>query len=489
MQQYEIGSTISVTEIAILAYLKRKKLLLALVTPIVLAILLVIIMPPVYRAQTDLMVKTGREFLPQGEGESAMAAPTSTKQEDINSEIEVLTSRSMMIDAINGIGMDKLFPGLSEDPPMFDSVIDTAVKRFTSKLSVDPVKLSNVISVSYDADTPEEAASTLDQFISIYQARHAAIYSGGRSASYEQSIKTALSDLEALERRKTQIKLENKIYDIAQQRAALISQRVDADAKVQDTISNKSTLEKRIGYLSDTRTKVPAFLPPALEMQHVSATLTDLEQAETEMSARFGPANPDLIRIREQIRTLQHNMGGLKGELSGNSLTPSPLAQQIDQELVMDHAELAPLDDELKRELALRDSLDAELSRVEKADLELRTIGTQIDSLNDNLKALQARYDQSRTEDDMDRSKVVSVVQVEKANAPDKPAQPKPLLYIAGGLVVGLLISGGMVVFSAVTNNRIYVAHSVERLVGLPVLASIPILPTAPKLIALPRNT
>ncbi len=44
-------------------------------------------LPPKYRAQSDLLVKTGREYLAQADGETGLTAPTSTKQEGINSEM------------------------------------------------------------------------------------------------------------------------------------------------------------------------------------------------------------------------------------------------------------------------------------------------------------------------------------------------------------------------------------------------------------------
>jgi uncharacterized protein involved in exopolysaccharide biosynthesis len=487
MAQNEPGSAISLAEVAVLVYRQRRQLLIALLAPVVLAILMVIVAAPVYTAATDIIVKTGREYLPQSEGEGAMSAPTSTKQEDINSEIALLTSRGMMLDAINTIGIDNLFPGLARNPPWFGTVTDAAVQAFSARLHVDPIKLSNMISISYDAGDPATAVHVLDQFVQAYQARHAKVFSSGRAESYGDSIKSALADLDALEKRRTEIKLDNRIYDILQQRTALIGQRVEAEAKLQDTIANRATLQKRLAYLNETKPKIPAMLPPAQEMQHAAQALTDLQESESEMSTRFGPGNPDLVRVREQIKALREKMGSIRGDLSSVTVTPSPLAQQVDQEIIMDQAELAPLDDQAKREKELVDSLNDELHRLEQADLELRTIATRIDTVNDNLKNLQARYDQARTEEDMDRMKLVSVTQVSPAVAPDKPTQPKPVLYTTFGLLAGVLLAAAMIVIGIIRNNKVIVEQSVERLVGLPVLASIPLLPQSPRLIALPK--
>jgi capsular polysaccharide biosynthesis protein len=76
----------------------------------------------------------------------------------------------------------------------------------------------------------------------------------------------------------------------------------------------------------------------------------------------------------------------------------------------------------------------------------------------------------------MDRAKLISVVQVSKAMTPDKPAKPKNLLFVAGGVFMGILAAGGMLVFTVVTSNIFVTEQSVERLLGLPVLVTVPLL-------------
>ncbi|HWY14147.1 MAG TPA: hypothetical protein VNX86_03295 [Rhizomicrobium sp.] len=473
MQNFEVHARMSPGEIATIAYSQRKKALVAFVTPVVLAILVVLFLPPLYRAEVDIVVKTGREFLAQGENETTPTAPQSTKEEDINSEIELLGSRAMAVDAIDAIGLKNLFPDLVSSPPWFGTVMDHAVKSFQRHLDVEPVKLSNVISITYDADSPRQAEQVLDKFIAAYQALHAQVFSTGKESAYKSSLTDFLGNMDQLERRRTRIKLDNRIYDIDAQRAALINQRVEAQSKLQDTISRKATLDQSIAYLTRKRAEVPSMLPSG-EMEHANAALADLQQSETEMAVRDGDSNPELQRVRQQIDDLQQKMGALKGEMSRFSASPSPLAQEIDEQIVADRAEQVPLLDELVRDRALVASLDSELHRLEQADLELRTIETRIGAMNSVLEAVQSRYSRARSEEELDRARQVSVVPEAKAVAPDKPVVPRPLLYTAAGVLAGILFAGGVIVFGIVTSRRFITEQSVERLIGLPVLAAIP---------------
>src|SRR5689334_19574817 len=167
----------------------------------------------------------------------------------------------------------------------------------------------------------------------------------------------------------------------------------------------------------------------------------------------------------------------MKSAFTSVKTDPDPLAQQIDQELVQDQAELAPLDAETASYQALVESLKTQLGGLESADTQLRTIQASIDNLNDNLKSLRANYEQARALDDMDKARVVSVSQIGPAIASDKPVKPQKLLFLAGGSVIGMIMAAGVIIFAVITNNTFVTIESVERVLQLPVLMAVPRLP------------
>ncbi len=254
MQQSESLVGIPMAEMIAIAFRARRKALLAAVLPLVLVLgYIFFLADDIYQAQTDLMVKTGREYLADGDGESVQSAPQTTKLETLNSEIEMLTSRPVIWATIEQIGLKNLYPGLLEDPPMFMSLEDAAVKKFTTDLSVQVVKMTNLISVSFEMKDKEKAQQVLDTLLKVYMAKHAEVFANNRTATYQDAIKRSLGDLQDLEAQRTAIKLDNHIYDIAQQRGALVTQRVDAEARLQESIGRKATLESRIGYINSVR--------------------------------------------------------------------------------------------------------------------------------------------------------------------------------------------------------------------------------------------
>ena len=469
---------VGVREMLATALRHRRKILLTLLLPPLLAIAAIVLLPPKYRAQSDLLVKTGREYLAQADGDSGLTAPTSTKQEGINSEISLLTGRAVVEATIDAIGIDVLYPSLTESLPWFESPFDAAVDKFSKDLTAEPVKLSNVIAVGFYAATPEKAKMVLNRLVGIYIDKHAQVFATQRSDSYADALSRGEAELEQLERRRTQIKLDAGIFDIAAQRAALIGQRVAALSHLQDVVNQRAMLEGRLAYLKEELPKTPAMVRSTgtdrnEAVEHAQQTLIDLRAAEAAMVARYAPGNPDLQRVRGQIAALAPGAGG--SDRVNVTMAPSPLVQQMRSEIVMGDAQLAPLVTEQARTETLAAGLDSELHRLEAADLALRTTSARIEAMNDNLKVVQSRFDQARTQEMMDLARQVSVVQVSPAFAAERAAKPKKLLFLAAGVLLGLLGAGGIGVLAVLTGNTVVTEDGLEQLLGLPVLLALPL--------------
>ncbi len=477
----QLKPMISLNEVLTVAFRVRRRVVVAFVLPLAAVIVLLAVMPKVYRAESDILVKTGREYLSSSEGDNVNGgSPTSTKQEDINSEISLLTSRSVSQATIDSIGLKNIFPDLVNNPPTSMTLDDAAVEKFDAARGASPVKMSNVVSTTFDAPSPQQAQAVLDRLIQLYIAKHTQVFADSRTEGYENSIKTVLADIDRLETQRTKIKVDNGIYDISVQRTALINQKVNAQTHLQEITDSQNTLTKRLAYLTSVRSQIPATMQStntdkSEEAVHAREALVDLRQMETALAARYADGNPDLQRVRAQIATLRQTLAATSSSKVGTTNAPSPLRQQVEQEIVMDDAQLAPLDVESGRYRMLISKLDAELQRLESADLALRTTTSRLDALSDNLKSLQVQFQQARTREQTELAKQVSIVQVAPAIASARPVKPKKSIFLGAGLMCGILLAGGVVVASVLLNKTVVTDDAAERLFGLPVLVSMPL--------------
>jgi len=289
-----------------------------------------------------------------------------------------------------------------------------------------------------------------------------------------------MQELDRLERTRAEPKAAYGIFDLSQQRSALIQQRVDAVKRLAETVNRADALRTRLAYLTETRPKLPSQIASSqtetnLVAVHARQALVDLREKEAVMAVTYDPHHPLLMRLRQQIDMVQKELSTMQDTSTRISLSPSPIASSVDQEIVTSRAELAPLQDQASRDKELVGSITDELRHIEQADMQLRILDSRIVDQNENLKMMRQLYDKARTEDEMDQAKVTSVVQTAHATTPDKPVAPNKFLLAVGGALAGLISACGVVILATITNRNFLSEGALERFLGLPVLGSIPL--------------
>jgi uncharacterized protein involved in exopolysaccharide biosynthesis len=162
------------------------------------------LLSPTYEAKSSVLVKFGRENLyrPEVGDKGAIISVGQPNQEEIlNSEIEILTNRDLMDKVITTIGVEKLYPDLVEPPSWPFTVIshisspaervtpkDRAIIKFGKKLSVEGVKKSNVINVSFQHKDPHLAAQVVNLLLDSFKSKHLEVYSDPKSSFLEEQL-------------------------------------------------------------------------------------------------------------------------------------------------------------------------------------------------------------------------------------------------------------------------------------------------------------
>jgi uncharacterized protein involved in exopolysaccharide biosynthesis len=463
-----------------LAFKHRLRFLLALLGPPAVAAALIYLLPPVYRAQTSLVVGTGPEYLAQGDGSSIMTAPMTTKQEFINTEIELLSNPAVVENTITRIGLANLYPDLLSSQMGPQLARDTAVRTFEAALKVAPVKLSNVIRVTFDHANGQMAARTLDQFIVSYQELHAKVFAGRRAAGYEERIDRDTKELEKLESTRAQTKAAFGVYDLGQQRTALIQQRVEAEKQLRQTVDRADALTTRLAYLAQTR---PGLASEMLSSQtesnpaalHAAEVLMDLRQKEAAMAAAYDPQNPLVKRLRAQTELAQKQLADLHATNTRISLTPSPITTAIDQELITAQAELAPLkaQEQIKRMLIA--VIGQKMQNIEQADLQLRMIDSRTQEVTEDLVRTRKQYESARTAEANEQAKVSTEIQTSAAAIPEDPIEPDKVRLLGLGILGGLISAYGVLCLAARAIQKARTTASFGLFLGLPVSGSMPV--------------
>jgi len=141
------------------------------------------ILTPKYKAETQILVQSGREF--EVATEKGNMAPTGvpyiTKQEIINSEVQILGSHDLAESVIKAVGLARIYPSIADDGDTESVRMNDAIKRFSKSFKAEPVTMSNIITLQYWNPDRGIAIEALQKLTHIYGQKHAEIFGNKRS--------------------------------------------------------------------------------------------------------------------------------------------------------------------------------------------------------------------------------------------------------------------------------------------------------------------
>jgi uncharacterized protein involved in exopolysaccharide biosynthesis len=434
------------------------------------------VMTPYYEATSRLLVKSGREFQVRSDPNQPVAAvPTSTKQEIVNSEIQILSSRDLVTAVLNRIGADKLYPGStpSSAPPS-----DAAVRDFVGDFKATPVEQTDVIDVSYRNPNHDLAVQALSALIELYEQKHAEMFSDPRYKFLEQQTKQYQDQLDVVVKKEGDIRSQKSLFDIDAQRARLLDDRASLSSILEQLRSQAVDAHHRIDFLTSRLKATPPLITAgettADAVEQAKARLLDLQVKEQQLRERYvGDVKP--------LQDIQLEIGRLRDFVSrSDPINRKQWSQRNgaydDMELALNRAltDAAPLDQQIAlREEQVR-TIDARLRDLQEGATTIANLDRERQVLEELVHSYRTRYEEARMNEDLDRERIVSVSIIQQPDAPAKAAGPRHLPYALAGLLIGLVGAGGMLLYLLVFRETLITVESVERIVGLPVLASVP---------------
>ena len=415
------------------------------------------VLPKTYRAEALVVVKTGREYLSPVAGTGA--PPATTKQEQINSEIVLMTSRYVIEKVIREYTVERLFPDLKITLDPQTPIPEAIFRRFEASLNVDPVKLSNIISVAFDSEDPTRSKDVVDILLRTSLDHHAEIFSGNLTGAYEKTVNANLAELQTLSVKRQEIRTSRSAFDVKKQREDALTQLTNTREKRQDIQDKVTALEERIAYLRNIQKKGQGALTSSVpddEITYAQNALSDLRQSESSLLSYFGEDHPQVKEVRRKIREMKIRLDTLSK-----------------QALEVAQAELGPYKAQIESYGTQIDDIMDQLRNLEAADAELHELDVRIEAVESNIRSARERLEQARALANMDEEKLTSLSILQPPMASTKPFKPKKTVILGIGILLGLVLAGARIVWSLITHNTFIAPEGVERELPFPVLASV----------------
>ncbi|HZK90116.1 MAG TPA: Wzz/FepE/Etk N-terminal domain-containing protein [Stellaceae bacterium] len=457
-------------ELLSILFKERLKLIVVFLVLSVLVIGYSLLLTPYYEATTRLLVKSGREFQTRSDpNQPVVAVPSSTKQEIVNSEIQILTSRDLIEAVVNKIGADKLYPGAGS--------MDAAIRDLTADFKASPVEQADVIEASYRNPNHDVAVAALGAVVELYQQKHAEMFADPRYKFLDQQTKQYQDQLDAVVKQETDIRSAKSLFDVDAQRAKLLDDRAATNSILEQLKSQSIDAHQRIDFLTNRLKTTPALIPAGVAqadvVEQAKARLLDLQVKQQQLRERYvGDVKPlqdagaEIAKLRDFVsRTDPIN----RKEWSQRNTAYDDMAVALNRAL----ADAAPLDQQIALRRTQAQQTEARLRDLEEGANAIGDLERERRVLEELVHTYRTRYEEARMNEDLDRDRVVSISVVQRPDAPLKPAGPHHLPFAIAGILIGLVGASGVLVYLLVFRETLITVESVERIIGLPVVASV----------------
>jgi len=515
----------------------RRKVWLALPFALAatVAIAVALLLPDVFKSTATILIKNAT--IPD-----KLAAPTITSYADqrIKAIAQEATARSKVLALVEKYDLipDKRERLTAEElvatiiKRIAVETIDADVKR---ENQAKPVLLTVAFTLSFEDESPRKAQMVTNDIASYFMAKNLEAretHAHTTAKFFEEQLQQARTKVDGLETRLAEYR--EKHLEELPEFTTLNMQK--ADKLNADISSMNLQIRFHEEQTAMIKSQLAASDPHAGDNQRVLSTDERLQQAQLERAAliaRYSEKHPVVTAKNQEIALLQENLAGsdhhrqqrerLKrlelelADLKARYTALHPLVRRQQEEI--DQLERALRDPPpkpkksavlqsdrptnpayvtLKTDLdktevsiaalkAERNRLEEQLTvvydklyampRVSKEYNELTTDYQNAKSYYTELqqKALSAKLAQGMEEEQLGESFLV----IEPAFLPEKPDRPNRLAIILIGLVFGSGLAVGLASLREFTDRTLRDAHTLERLVGMPLFAVIPRIVTA----------
>lgn len=471
-------------ELAIILFRQRRVFLWVAGTVFTLAVIYAIAGAS-YRAHFGVLVRRGRADPPVTAQPNAPPdfSRVEVTEEELNSEVELLKDDDVMrrVAQDNDLAAHDWLKWLRFHDT--DAArLERAAKKLAHQLDVEPLKKTNLISVTYDAADPKLAAHVLRSLANAYLEKHMEVHRpGGELQFFDRQTIESQRQLDEAKEKLLRFMQTQDVVMAGQQRDMMLQRLDDVDASYHQTELEMQETNHRIRELEEQLNRLPARSTTQVrtadnpELQRaLKASLLDLQLKKIQLLTKFEPNHRLVQEVERQIVETQSEIGAEH---------MSPLHDETtDQDADYEWARA-----ELQKARVQMKGLQARLSVMtnhrEIYQARARQLGgdaiVQEDLVNRE-KAAEENYllyvrkrEEARMGDALDQGGIVNVAIAEQPRVPALPVWP-PSGILLVGFFAALTLGTGAGFASDRLDPALRTPEEALQYLEIPVLASIP---------------
>ena len=441
---------------------------------------------PAYEAHMKVLIGHGRVdpvMTPQA-NMTPPFGPQEVSEEELNSEVELLRDEELLRKVVRANGLADRDPfhsfriGRNDE----DVRIERSVRRLAKRLSIEPLRKTNLIQVSYQSSDPVLAARVLNSVASAYLEKHTQVHRpSGEFNFFEQQTIESRKRLENAESRIVDFTRGQGVVSAALERDIALQKLGEADASYRqlrlamaETGQRMRALEKQMtSFPQRSVTQISTADNPQL-LEKLKSRLLDLQLKRTELLTKYEPSYRLVEEVDQQITEA-------KGAIAAEAAAPiRDETTEKNPNYEWAKAELEKAQVEFSAFQARAGVQSGQLAASQKAAWKLEENSIAQEDLLRTAKAAEETYliyvrkrEEARIGDALDARGILNISIAQPPIVPALPARSAWMFAMVGFFLAGTVSTS--VAFAAdFLDPAFRTPDEVVAYLGSPVLASLP---------------
>ena len=443
----------------------------------------VLLAPKIYEGELTILMKRDRaESVVSAGRETDATVRSDVSEQELLSEVQLIQSHDLLEAVVRDARLGER-PRDGAAASEREAALGRAVLGLRRDLTVEPIKRTWMIDVTYASPDPQVARKVLDSLARLYLEKHLAVRRPpGAHEFFTQQATASLEELQKADAALQEFGQRHRLVSAASEKETALQKLSEfhglqrqAEASLAETTKRLASLEQEkrrtpMRQTSQTRTSDPAGL-----MQEMQTRITTLELKRTELLQKFTPGYRLVVEIDEQLaQTRQALQTAREMPVKEETVATNPTMQWLENEIARSRTERAALQGRVSSLRGISGDYRSRAQTLDVDDTEQRALLRTLKSAEDKYLLYQRKQEEARISDALDRTRIANVAIAQSPTVPFEPRRTRGLSFLAVGLALSALLSIIAALVADVLTPKIQTPADLETAVDVPVLAWIP---------------
>lgn len=411
---------------------------------------------PRYESEASIFVRLGRESAGlDPTATTAEVAPIyETREQELNSALEVMSSRKLLEAAVAVIGkevllhpeqfsFDKWQQALKEtdwkllDPDRLhrsDRQLETAVETIYKALTLEVEQSSSVIGVTSVAATPDLAQAITKTMVEAFRAEHVRLNETSGLEFFTEQLVMLQTRLDRARLQMSQRKSELGIMSIEGERTRLEDVLTALEKQLNIAVPDLEGARASAQVMQLEVAALPDRTQPHDATDTLKKTLHELQQKRAMLLTRFTEQH---FRLRDVDTEIQIVKGQLTDPANRNSANPT--LRELEVALANDRTRVAQTEATIRELQRERNDIREQLMRLNDAEAEMAAMQDRIDEMKAAVIKASEKLEQARILDQLSKERISNIRVVQPPTFNPTSMSPSRSLVLATGLCIGCM--------------------------------------------------